>query len=191
MKNRKSLQRISTLIVALMALAMFQLIGSGCGEPDSPHAHVEHRNSRAISGAGGGRIYSFVQRQRSGTTSGHYRFINYDVRSDYTGTARVREIRATWNVDAEFRRLTSSSYTASISIGQNSTTQTIHASTTVEFQQLTVSWFASNTNGITQARHAGNYELWPQQHVNTHGIRNETYLRIDGHALAHRITAGV
>lgn len=186
MNNVERLKKIAIIIFTVTALLVFCFSGTGCGDPTQRYSN--DRKTTPV--AGGGDLIAFVERQAIGTLSGNTRSVDYRVTGEYTGSKPVVEIRSTWTVDVQYKRMTSSSYNASLSVGSDSVSTTVGSGASYEYTTISKSKYWSNTNGINSVYYGpSNYTMWPDSQVNSHSIRNTVYLKISGHATPFEITA--
>jgi hypothetical protein len=186
MKNKTLFQRVFILVAALIALSMFQITGTGCG--DNPNAYVKNTQTTPV--AGGGNLEAYVERQRDGEKSGENRSIRYYLNNKYTGTKGVLQIRADWTASVQYKRKTSESYEAGLDIGKDSVGGSVGMGSSSEYVTLKTSWYSSNTNGIKSVYYGpSNYVMWPASQVKSHSIMNKATLRISGHSTSFQITA--
>jgi len=186
MKNKKGIQRISTILAALFALAIFQIIGSGCGGITQ---HASDRDSNSVTG--GGQIISFVEKHLNGTFGNNSVVIPYRVFSEYTGSVSVQEITAVWTVSTNFQRQ-SSPFTATLVVPgrdrEHRDVRTIPAGTG-RTNGPTVTLSLSNTNGVNLASWPSNtFTVSTSTHSGNQGrsLRNQASLRIAGNATTFR-----
>lgn len=191
--------------ISILAVAILSFTGVGCGNEygdfynkyqntsnPAAGAYLEDTDSTPV--AGGGELKAFVERQQYGVPSsgGDSLKVRYYLYNNYTGNSTVKEIRATWNVKAQFKRRTSESFDAGINIGVDEVGATVGSGSSSEYQNLSVDWYSSNTNGVKSVYYgASNYTLFPFKQLNSHSIENNAYLRIAGHTTSFSISAVV
>jgi hypothetical protein len=179
MKNKKMLQRVSVVLVTLLALAVFQFVGSGCSDDTQRYSTQEKTNNVP----GGGVILSHVDRQTYGNISGNQRSIDYYVYADYSGSETVKEIRTTWVQRAQFWRKSGSSYSAGVTMGTSSVGLNVSSGSTTQYvDSATITKYWSNTNGATHAYYDSNYIVWPRDQLRSDQLSNTARLNIYGHA---------
>jgi hypothetical protein len=184
------MQRVSVLVVTLLVLATVSFVGSGCGTPDPTQYYSNNTQTTPV--AGGGELKAFIERQTYGEISGSNLSIRYKLQNDYTGSGTVEEIRATWKVNAQYSRLTGSSFTAGLELGAEKAGGTVGSGSTNDYVTYTASLYYYSTNGVKQVYYGpSNYVMWPNDQVRSHSIHNEAYLKVKNNATTYRITAAV
>jgi hypothetical protein len=192
MKSKTRLQRISVLVVAMLSLVAFSFIGIGasCGASDPEQYYSNNTQTTPV--AGGGSLKAFVERQTYGSYSGANLSIRYKVQNDYTGSGVVTEIKATWTVNAQYWRLTGSSYSAGLTMGSTSAGGEVGSGSTNDYVTYSAQLYFTNTNGAKQVYYGpSNYVMWPNDQIRSHSIQNEAYLKMKNNATTYRITAAV
>lgn len=189
---------ISSLSIILVIVMCFAGIGCGNEYGDlynkypSPNPNAYTNDTDSVPVTGGGSLKAFVERQKEGKLSGDTLSVRYFLRNTYTGNKSVEEIRATWNISAQFRRKTDSSFTASIGVGTDIVQFGVGGSSSVEYQDKTVTKYFKNTNGVKEVYYgASNYTLYPYTQLNSQSLTNNAYLKIKAHATPYSITAAV
>lgn len=108
--------------------------------------------------------------------------VDYQVKAIYDGSSKVKEIRSTWVIKAQFRRTTSSSSSASISAGDDSISFSISESSTSEYKDQELTKYYVSTNGIKEVVYASNYLLYPYKQLNSQTLQNTALLIIEGYS---------
>lgn len=199
-KNNNSKKHILISIISIISVVIMCFTGVGCNDEygdlynlypsPNPNSYIDDTESIAV--AGGGRLKAFVERQKEGKRTKDTLTIKYFLRNTYTGDNAVAEIRATWTVNAQFRRRTDSSFNASIGIGADVIEFGVGSSSSVEYQDRSITKYFSNTNGIKEVYYgASNYTLYPYKQLNSHSLTNNAYLKLKNHATPFSITAAV
>jgi len=201
MKKTKKRSHPLITLVALISVIALSFTGVGCengygdiyNDTPNPKPGYYYKVSDSIPVPGGGSLKAYLERQREGSLSGDALTTRYYLRNEYTGSATVREIRATWTVRAEFRRLAQESVEGGVATEANysfydgkqtfKTTVSIAPTSKYEYSTIEDSHYWSNTNGAKDVYHGPNtYQLSPYKQLNAHSLTNTAELKISGHS---------
>lgn len=192
MKSKEHrISKIFLMITSILMVIVLSFTGVGCGDkngalydqyPNPNPGRYTQNTTKSIKVPNGGTLTSFVQRQSQGSLAGETLSVDYQVKALYDGTSKVKEIRSTWVIKAQFRRTTSSSTNASISAGKDSVSFSIGESSSSEYKDQSLTKYYVSTNGIKQVVYASNYLLYPYKQLNSQTLQNTATLIIEGYA---------
>jgi hypothetical protein len=191
MKNKNGLKRMFVILIALLSLAAFHLIGSGC---DSGNYSISE-NSRAANGGGTLKSYAERQKDHSSPVKGNARTVTYRVYATYTPDAnqRVESIITQWTVRTTYKRPISGSFAAGLTVGTSkgdvSVSANISASQTNEWQDLAITLDRTSTNGSAHEFYGpAEYVLFPSDQLYSHAVSNVARVKLSNHPTPTEVT---
>jgi len=201
MKNSQVRRNPLVVIVALISVVALCFTGIGCDTDPNPGYYHKVSNSKGVSG--GGELKVYLERQKEGQLNGDTLSIRYYIYDNYTGSKTVEEIRATWTIKAEYRRLVNSSFKAGIAeksyghsgsctsdcitngCSNNAETEwELYVEPSREYElspPITATLWWSNTNGSKDVYYgASTYILYPYKQLEKHTFQSTASLKIKG-----------
>ncbi len=148
--------KIRKCIVAVLCMCCLL---SAVNTPVAVEAASSYTSDKeSVSVSGGGTLYSYTERQSTGSVNGNVRKVKFYVYAKYSGSQTVTSIKCSWKTGAKLRN--SATLTLNTSVGSSYSVSASASSTYQNVESSTKYW--NNTNGATISYEASNFTIAPK-----------------------------